>query len=561
MAIRTKLLNWNNITRDTDFSKFIQTVSEPWVIEGFTVTANSVAVGQARVPCERTNGETLYALIYNTAPVSISGNGEVYILVNQTYIDDWELANEDGTGIATIQVGTTPSKNALKLATITGGVVTDNRNIIPKVWELRTYIQSLQQRMSTAEQEIDELIAEKSVDRLEEAWLIGEKYVISDSIFRQKTPSLANATLDRNIGDVASNTQVHIQRLGSWTASNKLKICAKKIWAPTTWLVVEVRRGVQVDVSSVEAYWYWSDLVCSWSIPYSSFSTDYQEFEITMNGQFGWTKGELLDIVVYQTGNIVNSTNYYAIGCDSTQFSEWFSLVAVNGTTRTRSKYCPYCIGTGFADKMLCKTATAWSSTSASVPFSVTSDSSISSSSQHTITVTYTVPQSYNTLFVVISYNVGAWLAYWGEWGSIVFKSWTTTVWTISPINKGANGSQTFKLTNVASWTVLSAVVTSTQGTWQWGGYSSLTLSGNMSISASQSWIIRPLIPVEVKAIWQQGVWMSYWRKDDGTRYWDFDGEIHNSATTWSITPWNCLGFKIITDSNGEQYKIPIYWL
>ena len=59
------------------------------------MTANSVAVGQARVPCERTNGETLYALIYNTAPVSISGNGEVYILVNQTYIGDGELANED----------------------------------------------------------------------------------------------------------------------------------------------------------------------------------------------------------------------------------------------------------------------------------------------------------------------------------------------------------------------------------------------------------------------------------------------------------------------------------
>lgn len=355
MAIRTKLLNGNNITRDTDFSKFIQTVSEPWVIEGFTVTANSVAVGQARVPCERTNGETLYALIYNTAPVSISGNGEVYILVNQTYIDDGELANEDGTGIATIVVGTTPSKNALKLATITGGVVADERNIIPKVWELKTYIQSLNTRMNTAEQKIDEIIEETVVDHLEQAWVCWEKYTLSDNLFVQNAPTLNDSTLDVNIWDLASNTQIHIQRIASWTASNKLKIKAKKIWAPTTWLVVEVRRGVEVDVSDSEAYWYWGDLLCSGSIGYSSFTTDYQEFEVSLSWQFGGTKGELLDIVIYQTGNIVNSTNYYAIAYDSSQYWQAFRYIAVNWSTRTTSEYMPYCASAWFLDKLICK--------------------------------------------------------------------------------------------------------------------------------------------------------------------------------------------------------------
>jgi len=43
------------------------------------------------------------------------------------------LANEDGTGIATINVGTMPNTNALLLATITNGVVSDQRNMIQKV--------------------------------------------------------------------------------------------------------------------------------------------------------------------------------------------------------------------------------------------------------------------------------------------------------------------------------------------------------------------------------------------------------------------------------------------
>jgi len=50
MAIRTALLNWNVINRDADFSKYIETVSEAWVIEWLAVSSSSVAIGKARVP-------------------------------------------------------------------------------------------------------------------------------------------------------------------------------------------------------------------------------------------------------------------------------------------------------------------------------------------------------------------------------------------------------------------------------------------------------------------------------------------------------------------------------
>lgn len=559
MAIRTALLNWNNISRDTDFSKYIESVSEPWVIEWLTVSSSQVAIGKARVPCERTGGETIYALVSVTSPVSISWDWDVYISVSQTYIDDWELANEDWTWIATISVWTMPAKNALKLATKSWSTITDARNMIAKVGELKTYIQSLQSRMNIAEQEIDELIADSATDCLEEAWLVWEKYNLSDSLFRQLTPTFNHSTQPRNIWDVASNTQIHIQRLWSWTASNKLKIKAKKIWAPTTWLVVEVRRWVQVDVSSSEAYWYWNELVCSWSIPYSSFSTNFEEFEVTMSGQFWWTKWELLDIVVYQTSNIVNSTNYYALACDSTQYSEWFSLVAVNWSTRTRSKYCPYCIWTGLADKLLCKTSTAWSWTSESKWFSATSWKSISWA-QTTTSVSFTASQTYTKMYIIANWTQTQERYHWWGWASIVITvAWTTVMNRSIALNE--NWSAMATVSNVASWSAIVATITSPNGWWNAGSYWSNTISWTIAISANQAWIIRPLIATEEKAIWQQASATSYWRLNDWTRYWEFEATNYNSATTWSIAPWNCVWFKIIMDASWEKYKIPIYWV
>jgi hypothetical protein len=51
----------------------------------------------------------------------------------------------------------------------------------------------------------------------------------------------------------------------------------------------------------------------------------------------------------------VNASNYYCVACDSTQYSEAFSYVSVNGSTRARSKLMPYCISDGFAQSLLVK--------------------------------------------------------------------------------------------------------------------------------------------------------------------------------------------------------------
>lgn len=208
---------------------------------------------------------------------------------------------------------------------------------------------------------------------------------------------------------------------------------------------------------------------------------------------------------------------------------------------------------------MLCKTETAWSWTAVSKSFSVNSPQN--TAWQNTTTVSQTLTQWYSTLYVVVNYTVSAGYAYGWEGGSIVVSAGWTQIWSITGITKWTSGSRTYKLTNVTSWTVISALVTSTTYSWQWGAYTSVNLSWTMNITASQSGIIKPLIPTEITQIWQQWMGISYGRLPNWTRYWEFDWEIHNSATTWSITPGNCIWFKVITDANGEQFKVPVYWI
>ena len=385
MAVRTALLTSRNINLDTDFSKYIESVSTAGVITGFQVTASSVATGQAWVPCIRTNLETIYAFVQNYNSISISGNGYVIISIPQEIIDNWG-GNEDGTGIATVEVvDTLPTKNYLLLATITGGVVEDNRYMIPKVDELKTDIDTINEQIQDLDVRVDRLENLDAIDHLEERALVWEKYALTDTLFKQLTPKLADCTVEANVWYDAATTEIHIQRQGSGTASNTLKLKLKKAGSPAN-LVVEVRKWVQVDVSTSEAYWYWDSeqVLATGSIAASDVTTSWQELEVELDAAVWGTEGELLDIVLYQTASAVSSTNYYVMACDSTQWSEGFSYVKVNWTTRSREKLMPYCVSGWFAQALLSKVAGVYNielltlNYSGSIPSSKTTTATVS---------------------------------------------------------------------------------------------------------------------------------------------------------------------------------------
>lgn len=109
-------------------------------------------------------------------------------------------------------------------------------------------------------------------------------------------------------------------------------------------------------MSEKEAYWYGGDeLLASASLPYTTFQTEGQEITVNLNQAFQLPKGELYSVVVKQENGIVNASNYYRLYCDATQYSEAFSAVAVNGSSRVRSRLMPYCVSEGFLEELVCK--------------------------------------------------------------------------------------------------------------------------------------------------------------------------------------------------------------
>lgn len=548
MAIRTALLNGNVINRDADFSKYIETVSEAGVIEWLAVTSNSVATWKCRVPCERTNGDSIFALVYITTAQSISWNWDVYVQVSQEIIDNWELWNEDWTGIATVNVWTMPSKNALKLATISSWVVTDARNIIKTNWELNTLIQQNIEDIEDLDERVEALEEAGAIDHLEESAVVGELYTLNDTLFKQYTPTLENSTLNCNVSDTSTNKQIHIQRIGSWVASNQLKLKVKMVWSSTQNLIVEVRKWVQVTVTAnSEAYWYWNQVIASWSISYSNISTSYTEKTVTLNWNFWWTEWELLDIVVYM--NTVNASNYYCVACDGTQYSEWFSYVSVNGTTRTRSKLMPYCISDGFTDSMICK---IWNGLAMNWTKSFTGQSTTGTQTMK-IEVRSLPKESTITTGTMSISMYASWSSYWYlkanywindtiyrwqctssnrdlSWSRWDNPTWTSDFWTLS---LGKNDT-------LYIWYTCSGGVTSAS-IWDF----SITYNFTLDKKWETQWK-----PKSVSSIWSLGIISIFWVIEKEFYLW----EETQTASTGSITPWNFVWYIQVW-----KYKIPYY--
>lgn len=207
---------------------------------------------------------------------------------------------------------------------------------------------------------------------------------------------------------------------------------------------------------------------------------------------------------------------------------------------------------------MLCKTSSIWNSEATTLSLYAAD----MSPSEHTDT--YTITETYSKLNISVNYNVSYGWSYYGWWTGwyVTVQVGATTV--ISKTNISVNTDWTLgaTVTNVSSWTVITVKYQQPSNVQIWSqSYQVVPIQWTVNIQPQTKPIPRPLIATEIKAIWEQSTWMSYWRKSDWTRYWEFDENTYTSATTWSVTLWNCVWFKIITDSTWEQYKIPIYWL
>lgn len=130
-------VNGNNITYDKDITWLINPLINQWIVSWFTVSTWSVASGKAILQATRTNWEVVYVSVENTTAITIdtTGTKKVYITIDQSKLDDWIENLENWTGIVSVSTWASyPSSNYIPLASITSGVITDERSFISYKW-------------------------------------------------------------------------------------------------------------------------------------------------------------------------------------------------------------------------------------------------------------------------------------------------------------------------------------------------------------------------------------------------------------------------------------------
>lgn len=524
MATRTKLLSWRNINTDSDFSKYIETVSEPWVIEWLKVSTNSVAVWKCWVPCERTNGETIYSLVESFTETSIDTSWTWYVIVEigQTYIDDWSLINEDWTWVATIKVvSSLPLKNYLELASLSSWTITDTRNRIKKVWELNTAIISLSEFVDNIDERVRELEEVWAIDHLEEKYVVWERYTsTSQKMYVQSMPIASTCDLEVcEVWKVDNYKEIHIQKIANWKEwFNTVSLKVKKVWSPTTALKVEVRKWITWTSWSA-TYWYWdsSQILCSWSISYSSISSDFQVLTVELDNNIEAERWTLLDVVVYQESNwqvVVNSDNYYIIAVDYLQQSEAFCYVWVNWTSRLRTNYIPFCVWWAFEDKLLSKynkTAISLSRTrNFSWTFQTSKTITVVTLPEYTTKATAWKMSATTQYYQTVEYNIRS-----SSWSSLYYH----TFWAANNWAKWWTEEKTSQNLEISKWTNIQLSC----GLYQYSESDpySWYITYNFNLLSTIGYI------VYIRNSWIQAVWSlvdctTLWRHTD----WEFKTDV-----------------------------------
>lgn len=319
---------------------------------------------------------------------------------------------------------------------------------------------SVEYNLDSLQTQIDDLASQSGAsDHLEDEWLVWSYYEITDPMFRQLTTTYDNASVDANVWDINANTEIHIQRQGSGTASNQLKLKVKMAWSPTTSLVVEVRKWISViNTNKKSSYWYWdsNNVIATATLPYTTFSSAYQEITVALNNSFGWTEWELLDVVIYQASHIVNASNYYVVACDSTQQSDAFQYLKIANDLETvkQSGNIPYCVSDWFANILLTRVST---------------------------TGAYALPRNLKTLWekakltTLGRHTDGVWLDHKSE-DTIEYIHWWYSTWTIKWSETSTPASAFVDYEDDAEWM--------TQGSSDWD-----TIFGFEWVRLNTSWV------------------------------------------------------------------------
>lgn len=130
--LRTNILTERNVTKDSQYSKYLSNIENSWIISWFEVTTTSIGTWEAWTHVTSTSWKKFYIHIKNFKEISVTWDyWYVYLYLPQNKID--AFLNNDERWIAIAEIAewqSFPETNAIPLAIINWSIVVDSRTMI-----------------------------------------------------------------------------------------------------------------------------------------------------------------------------------------------------------------------------------------------------------------------------------------------------------------------------------------------------------------------------------------------------------------------------------------------
>ena len=403
-----------------------------------------------------------------------------------------------------------------------------------------------------------------------------KKLIYQKPLFNQKRPNFEDAILGVNIWDKEDNKELHLQAISNWKPFNSIEFKLNKIWLPTTNLEIEIKKteliiennsGLKVRGKGEDnfiSYWVGvGSALAKWSIWYSTIQQTPNKITVTLDKELTLPAWTLLSVVVKQSGWIVNSQNYYVLSCDSTQYSEWLSFVAVNGTKNTRSQLMPYLVCQGFVDNIAAKS----SNTEITIPQLETylfnrNWADFVFEDENDLMFLSVAPTDME-IEVEITFRGNIWPRLNGTWNFYVNVN-ETKILEVYVAYWSNTGKKSNKI-KVKKWDVIS-ITKNANSYWAINPKVGIAMQ-NFYIRAFLTSISKQktnelIYAREQKSIGQVVKCTTFGRHIDGKRIDRnfFTPQVSSSVRTGNIPLGNAIWFMPFVSPDGKTYKIPIFW-
>jgi len=335
--LRVALLNWKNKNYDRDFSKILEAIAGPGVISWFDIVEGMLQPGKWFIEVTRVDLDTFYCYVENTTEVAVdvTGTKKVWLEVKQANIDDGTLNSPDGSWIVELKTGASyPADNFLKIASVTSGTVTDEReylSISESKIPFTKWIKDLSDVYNFTDPTVKKFIVFDPITGKINIWDVdstdvpmpnslveASQYMLWEAItsldnacvFPETWPTFADAIVVSPIWYDSSNKRFELPFVGNGVWFTTLKLSLKKFVSPSAdlWFQIQTDSAGSPDWTAITNG--------TTTFATSSLTTNLVDTTITFPWTVtptAWTRYWLVIYPWTYGSETTNTTNYFGI--------------------------------------------------------------------------------------------------------------------------------------------------------------------------------------------------------------------------------------------------------